>query len=120
MKIGEFVKRCQTTKDTIRYYEELTLIKPDTSTTYKDYNQKNIDDFPTIKEMQSLGLSLKVIQGLFVVKRMNGCGSQSLIHDVTDELNKQEDILREEEKKIRDQHMHLRALIVELQSLNKE
>ncbi|SFF93382.1 MerR family transcriptional regulator [Sporolactobacillus nakayamae] len=120
MKIGEFVKRCQTTKDTIRYYEELALIKPDTSTAYKDYNQKNINDFQVIKEMQSLGLSLRVIQGLFKVKRMNGCGSQSLIHDVTNALNKQEDLLRKEEKRIRDQRMHLRTLIVELQSLNKE
>jgi DNA-binding transcriptional MerR regulator len=119
VKVGEFVDQCQTTKDTIRYYEELGLIKPDTSTTYKHYNQRNINDFQAIKEMQRLGLSLKVIQELFKVKRMNGCGSQALIHDVTNELNKQEDILREEENKIRDQRRHLRALIVELQSLNK-
>ncbi|MCO7126823.1 MerR family transcriptional regulator [Sporolactobacillus shoreicorticis] len=117
MKIGEFVKRCKTTKDTVRYYEELALLQPDTSNRYKAYNQKNLDDFMAIKEMQCLGLSLKVIQNVFEMKKKNGCGSQELIRDVTKALEDQEARLMNEEIRIHTQLEQLRLLSGELQSL---
>ncbi|MCQ2009990.1 MerR family transcriptional regulator [Sporolactobacillus sp. STSJ-5] len=117
MKIGEFVKQCGTTKDTVRYYEELMLIQPDASNQYKEYSQKNIEDFRVIKEMQNLGLSLKIIQSVFKMKKKSGCGSQKLIRDVTIALEKQETFLMNEEIKIRNQRKQLRLLSAKLQSL---
>nr|WP_304654827.1 MerR family transcriptional regulator [Sporolactobacillus sp. STSJ-5] len=117
VKIGEFVKQCGTTKDTVRYYEELMLIQPDASNQYKEYSQKNIEDFRVIKEMQNLGLSLKIIQSVFKMKKKSGCGSQKLIRDVTIALEKQETFLMNEEIKIRNQRKQLRLLSAKLQSL---
>ena len=37
MRIGEFIKLVQTTKDTVRHYEELDLIRPDWKNGTRDY-----------------------------------------------------------------------------------
>ncbi|MCO7177168.1 MerR family transcriptional regulator [Sporolactobacillus kofuensis] len=118
MRIGEFVKLCQTTKDTVRHYEELTLIQPEKTNAFKNYSQKNVDDFHVIKELQHLGLSLKTIQELFLVKKLNGCGSKVLIDQVCKELFEQDRLLSNEEMKIHEQRNYLSALLSDLKSLN--
>ncbi|WP_404450668.1 MerR family transcriptional regulator [Virgibacillus necropolis] len=70
-----FIEKVQTTKDTVRHYEELNLLEPSWSNKRRIYGEKDIGDFEAIKEMQALDLSLREIQMMFEVKRSNGCGS---------------------------------------------
>ncbi|WP_083443650.1 helix-turn-helix domain-containing protein [Ornithinibacillus contaminans] len=71
------------------------------------YQQKDVDDFLAIKEMQSMGLSLNEIQLLFDVKRNNGCGTKELIHHTIKKLEekrrefeKQEAIIQQQKNKL--------------------
>lgn len=120
MKIGEFVKVCGTTKDTVRHYEDLALIHPIKPSFYKIYGQRELDDFRTIKEMQSLGLSLKTVKKLFEMKSENGCGSQMLIDHVSKELLIQQVALEAEETKIRKKRKAIETLIAEIQRMNNQ
>lgn len=98
MKIGEFVKLINSTKDTVRHYEELGLIRPSWFKGVRDFTDKDLNDFQVIKEMQLLGLSLKDIQVIFDIKRNKGCSSPALIQGVINVLyNELEHINKEEE-----------------------
>lgn len=98
MKIGQFIKVVQSTKDTIRHYEALNLIQPEWQNNRRIYNQQEVDNFYALKEMQSLGMSLKEIQVMFDMKRTNGCGSSQLLKTITEKLlEKRMEYLKEED-----------------------
>lgn len=83
MKIGAFIERVDTTKDTVRHYEELDLLKPTTlENGRREYGEKDVLDFQAIKDMQALDMTLKEIGVMFEVKRTNGCGSSVLLDEV--------------------------------------
>lgn len=83
MKIGMFINRVGTTKDTVRHYEELKLIQPIISENgRREYEEKDVLDFQAIKDMQALDMTLKEICVMFEVKRTNGCGSAELLTEV--------------------------------------
>ncbi|GIO28259.1 MerR family transcriptional regulator [Ornithinibacillus bavariensis] len=100
MKIGQFIKEVETTKDTVRHYEALHLLQPAWENTHRIYGQKEVEDFFVIKEMQSFGLSLTDIQALFHLKRQNGCGNPTLIEGVMTKLEDMREKIEEEEKQI--------------------
>jgi MerR family copper efflux transcriptional regulator len=64
MKIIEFEKRANVTRDTIRYYEKIGLIKPPARgiNGYRDYNKDHIAEVLFIKQGQEIGFSLKDIK----------------------------------------------------------
>lgn len=64
MKIIEFEKRANVTRDTIRYYEKIGLIKPPARgiNGYRDYNKDHIAEVLFIKQGQEIGFSLKEIK----------------------------------------------------------
>ncbi|MCA8955244.1 MAG: MerR family transcriptional regulator [Planctomycetes bacterium] len=64
LQIGEFAKRADTNLRTLRYYEELGLIKPArrSSGKFRFYTPEQIKRVANIKRLQGLGLSLKEIQ----------------------------------------------------------
>lgn len=99
MKIGRFIEKVQTTKDTVRHYEEIDLLRPAWESTYRIYGEKEVNDFQAIKEMQAMGMSLKEIQVIFEVKRNNGCGSNELLGEfIQTMMQKQENLLKEEQE----------------------
>jgi DNA-binding transcriptional MerR regulator len=110
MRIGQFIKEASTTKDTVRHYEDLHLIKPSISYSRREYGKKELEDFMAIKEMQELGLSLKEIQAIFQVKENMGCGSPELVTEVLRSLQDKEKILLEEEKRLRIKREKITAL----------
>ncbi|MEN1966568.1 MerR family transcriptional regulator [Lentibacillus sp. N15] len=101
MQIGEFIKTVETTKDTVRYYEELGMICPSWQNNRRIYAPKDIQDFQAIKEMQAFGLSLKEVQGVFGLKRSNGCGSPELLGSITEKLQEQQRQLQQEEQELK-------------------
>ncbi|GEB77308.1 MerR family transcriptional regulator [Sporolactobacillus inulinus] len=119
MRIGAFIVQCETTKDTVRHYEQLNLIRPHKSGTYKEYGEKELEDFQAIKEMQGFGLSLSQIQQIFCVKTNSGCGSPRLIQSVLKALKKQSAALAVEEQSIKHKRMRTEQLIKELELIQE-
>lgn len=63
MQIGELARRCEVTPRTIKYYEELGLLKPTTKSEggFRLYNEDTFIRLQRIKQMSSAGLSLAAI-----------------------------------------------------------
>lgn len=64
MYAGKFAQVCQTTKDTLRYYDEIGLLKPASinENGYRVYSASQIIDFLTIASLQEAGCSLEEIR----------------------------------------------------------
>lgn len=64
MYAGKFAQACQTTKDTLRHYDEIGLLKPTAvnENGYKVYCASQIIDFLTIASLQEVGFSLEEIR----------------------------------------------------------
>ena len=117
MRIGEFIKLIQTTKDTVRHYEELDLIRPEWKNGTRDYAPKDFEDFHVIKEMKSMGLALKDIQSIFEIKRSGGCGSHQLIVGVIGSLNNELSVIYEAEKELKKKKSMIQGMVEELEKL---
>ncbi|WP_312092690.1 MerR family transcriptional regulator [Niallia sp.] len=117
MKIGEFVTLLNTTKDTVRYYEELNLLKPNWRNNKKEYSDKEILDFQVVKELKEYGFSLKDIQLIFSLKQALDCGDKQLIGQVYQVLTSQLDKLLQEEKEIKERRLILENEVKKLKGL---
>jgi len=63
LRIGEFAKLAGTNLRTLRYYEELGLIEPDTRSVggFRYYRRSQMDRMAAIRRLQDLGLPLKEV-----------------------------------------------------------
>lgn len=114
MRISEFITLLNTTKDTVRHYEELSLLNPIWKNNRREYGDKEVLDFQVIFELKSMGLSLKDIQLLFHLKETYGCGDRKLLHEVVDQLTTHLAELREEESRI---HTRIELLEGEIENI---
>lgn len=65
LKIGDVAKLCNISIKTLRYYEEMGLIKPvevDIYSGYRYYDEKNIEEIYKIQFLKEIGLALKDIR----------------------------------------------------------
>ncbi len=64
MYAGKFAQVCQTTKDALRHYDEIGLLKPTSinENGYKVYSASQIIDFLAIASLQEAGFSLEEIR----------------------------------------------------------
>jgi len=120
MKISEFMKRVGATKDAVRHYVELGLLRPIVlENGRREYGEKDILDFQAIKEMQELDMSLKEIQVMFEVKRTRGCGSQTLLREVIQTMEEKVVAATKEERRLAENREQMQLLITTLQGVNK-
>ncbi|ETT88060.1 MerR family transcriptional regulator [Viridibacillus sp. FSL R5-0477] len=117
LKISEFIKKVNTTKDTIRHYEELDLVKPKWTNGIRDYSIKDISDFHAIKEMQLIGFTLKDVQEIFNIKRTDGCGSEKLIQGLLKSLDQELEFVLKEEQELQYKKNKIRTMMLELNQL---
>lgn len=64
-KIGEFANRVKSNIKTIRYYDEIDLLKPkviDKFTSYRYYDENNIREYYSIILLKQMGFSLEEIK----------------------------------------------------------
>lgn len=64
-RIGEFAEKVGASIKTIRYYDEISLLKPkeiDKFTSYRYYNDDNVREFYSIKLLKQMGFSLSDIK----------------------------------------------------------
>jgi DNA-binding transcriptional MerR regulator len=68
LKIREFSKLCKCSVYTLRYYDQIGILKPsiidtkDTKSGYRFYDEKQLNDYIEIKDFQSIGFSILEIQ----------------------------------------------------------
>ena len=117
MRIGEFTAFLNTTKDTVRHYEDLELLNPKWNGSMKDYGEKEIKDYQVIMEFKELGLSLKEIQLIFKLKHAFGCGDSRFTNEVFTQLTNHLEVLRQEEEEIKNRRIQLEKLLDELKGL---
>ncbi|WP_083669735.1 MerR family transcriptional regulator [Viridibacillus sp. FSL H8-0123] len=117
LKISEFIKKVNTTKDTIRHYEELDLVKPKWTNGIRDYSIKDISDFHAIKEMQLIGFTLKDVQEIFNIKRTDGCGSEKLIQGLLKSLDQELEFVLKEEQELQYKKNKITTMMLELNQL---
>lgn len=70
MKIGEFAKLSSATIRTLRYYDDLGLLKPDSideSTGYRIYSSKKLEQMRQIQAMKEIGFTLLEIKGFLAI-----------------------------------------------------
>ncbi|WP_310829149.1 MerR family transcriptional regulator [Paenibacillus pedocola] len=79
MQIGAFVREMETTADTVRYYMELALLKPELERGRYCFGEKEIRDFQAIVQLKQWGFAVKDIQKLFDYKLRSGCGTDGVL-----------------------------------------
>lgn len=77
LTIGELSKRVDLPTKTIRYYEEIELIKTPSRAKngYREYNSLVVEELKVIKNARDLGLPIAEIK-----KLMKGCGGNNCKH----------------------------------------
>ncbi|MGG4170036.1 MerR family transcriptional regulator [Rossellomorea vietnamensis] len=117
MKIGEFVSMLNTTKDTVRHYEDLQLITPKWNKHFKEYSEKDVLNFQVVRELKEYGLSLNDIQLIFSLKDAYSCGDKELVNRVLEQMNRHVDLLKEEEKDLRRRRLALEKKVEAIREL---
>jgi DNA-binding transcriptional MerR regulator len=94
MLISEVVKITGLSKDTIRYYEKIGLIKVKRTTSdwnnYKDYSDHNVNTLLTIKKAKGFGFTLNEISEILFLLNTKTVTCSSLL-DKTDQKLKEID-----------------------------
>ncbi len=63
LSVGEVAEALGLTPRTIKYYEELGLLRPErTSGNYRSYTERDVERLSRIKRMRAIGLSLATIR----------------------------------------------------------
>lgn len=119
-RIGEFSKLTKTTIKTLRYYDEIGLLKPDTTdrfTGYRFYGTNQLVKLHHIQSLRQIGLSIEEIKLI-----LSGYGTKSILEkrraELLDEIqNVQEQLSRIEfilSGKEEEQFMNYQAIIKEI------
>ena len=96
-KIGDFSKLVDASVRTLRYYDEIDLLKPkeiDLFTGYRYYSKEQIEEFKVIKELQEANFSLDEIKD-----NWNMFNNEMML-DKKNQLLKELENVREKIKKI--------------------
>lgn len=80
MLIGELVKKTQLSKETIRHYEDIGLIRgiKTQSNGYKNYPERLVEDLKLIGLAKDLGFTLKEIKSLLSLLQKGQLGRSNL------------------------------------------
>lgn len=117
MEISEFLGKVNSTKDTIRYYEELSLIEPTKNGEIRNYSEEDINDFFAIKEMQSMGLTIREIQTILRVKRTTGYHSPFLLQGIQNRIYNSIKKIEKIENELAKRKMKLYGLLASLEKI---
>ena len=71
MKIGELSKKCNISKDAIRYYVEIGLLIPQKDTAQMNFTEREYEDLVYIQKMKKLRFNIKEIQASLTLRRLS-------------------------------------------------
>ena len=98
LKSGQFAKLCRTTKETLRHYERVGILRPalQEENGYKKYSLAQIADFSLIAALQSAGLSLGEIKDFL---QESGCEHlHAVLHQRINVIERQKRDLEREQR----------------------
>ncbi len=82
MLIGEIAKKTGFTTDTIRWYEKIGLIQLDKKTrgknNYRVYDQKVLERLVAIRQMKSLGFTLRETEDLLLLEDIDDVNCETV------------------------------------------
>ena len=96
LKIGDFADLYQVSKDTVRYYVKMGLLRPQVVGTQMHFGEKDKLDMGTILRLKNMQLSITEIRSLLYLKRMS-----NFIEPAT--LNRCIELLENKAKELRQQ-----------------
>ncbi len=104
LKIGDFARRAGTNLRTLRYYEELGLLRPALRSKggFRYYRETDVNRLAMVQTMQELGLSLERI-GELMRTRDQGLSHADFVHGVRAALHEQDRLLAQRQEAIADQ-----------------
>ncbi len=78
-KIGEISKKAGVSQRTVRYYEEIGLIKPSgrTEGSFRLFTESMVEKIQFIQSMKDLGLSLEDIKAILTIRKENKRGKDA-------------------------------------------
>lgn len=90
LRIGQLAEATGTAPKTIRYYEEIDLLRPDgrTDSGYRMYNEKAVERLRFVRRAKSLGLSLKDIAGILAASDAGRVPCQHVVGVIDRELER--------------------------------
>ena len=90
MQIGEISKLTGFSRDTIRWYEKIGLIKLGRQSrgknNYRNYDQKTLDKLMFVKQIKSFGFTLKEIADLLLLEETNDLNCSSVLKIIEPKL----------------------------------
>lgn len=119
-RIGEFSKLCKTSIKTLRYYDEVDLLKPeyiDKETGYRFYTTEQLIKYHSIQSCRQIGLSINEIKLILL-----GKNEEIILNKRKQELTELQDTITEQLSRIEflqsgaddEDYMNYRAVIKEL------
>lgn len=125
-KIGEFSRICKASVKTLRYYDDLGILKPDfidAFSGYRYYNASKLSDFNKISALKAMNFSLDEIKAY--LESDNSLSLMELIEKKKSELSvisaqihRQINLLDDLAKKINREDIHMIGDIIVNQNLN--
>jgi len=114
-KIGDLAAMFGLTVRTVRYYEELGLLKSSDRSEglHRRYPEKNIVYLKRIAQLKSYGLSLGEIKEFFSLASQDRSGEacrRLLIQKYGERIDEEERVVREAELRLKDLRWHVRQL----------
>lgn len=71
MKIGEFARVCNVTKDTVRYYVNIGLLIPKMQGSQMSFEEREYADFNYIQKLKGMRFNIKEIRAFLYLRRMS-------------------------------------------------
>jgi DNA-binding transcriptional MerR regulator len=114
-KIGDLATMFGLTVRTIRYYEDLGLLKPASRQegVHRRYPERNIVYLKRISQLKGYGLSLAEIKEFFALAKRDRTGESCrtlLVSKYAERIEEQESVKREAQKRIDELRWHIRQL----------
>jgi DNA-binding transcriptional MerR regulator len=108
LKIGDFARIAGTNLRTLRYYEELGLLRPASRSAggFRYYRQTDVNRLNMIRDLQELGLHLDRIRELMSTRDANE-PREVMLRRVRDALGEQDRLLQERMRTLEEQRGRL-------------
>jgi len=119
LKIGDFAQRAGTNLRTLRYYEEIGILRPASRSKggFRYYRESDVNRLRLVQTMQDLGLSLERI-GELINTRDRGLPHAEFVKGVRQALLEEDRLLEERLRAVEVQRQHVAEALAKLQELS--
>lgn len=100
MKIGEFSKMYNVSKDTLRYYVSIGLLSPKMQGSQMNFSEREEQNFKQIQKLKEMRFNIKEIRSFLYFQRVSNMIEPSTLDQCLDLLREKRESLLEEEKQI--------------------